>query len=320
LPPEGGLPWRHGLISGAAGVGAALLVWFHYDFSPGAYSDFDQIWLSARALLAGQNPYLTVPASFPWPNYYPLAAHLLAVPLAPLPLSAARCAIAFLTGAAATRAVLRNHRHGMLLLATGPFLYAIQRGQWSPLILAACLIPAWGIIAAAKPTAGLAAILYRPSRTAVLGAVLLTLLSLLVMPRWPLDWLAAVSEQRHLRAPLLLPGGFLIGLVLLRWRRPEARLLLLLAAVPQTVVPYELVPLAVVPHTRREVLLVVATWTAVYLMMIVIDPAPLARHELIPADYRPHGWWVMLVFGYLPILGIILRRGNAAPQPSTSPG
>ena len=294
-------------------------MWFHYYFSPDAYSDFDQIWLSARALLAGQNPYLTVPASFPYPNYYPLAAHLLGLPLAPLPLGAARCVFAFLTAAAATWAVVRHHRPALLLLATGPFLYAIQRGQWSPLILVACLIPSWGMVAAAKPTAGLAAILYRPSRAAVLGAVVLTLLSLLVMPRWPLDWLAAVSEQRHLRAPLLLPGGFLIALALLRWRRPEARLLLLLAAVPQTVVPYELVPLAVVPRTRGEVLLVVAAWTAVYLMMIVIDPAPLPRHELIPADYRPRGWWALLVFGYLPILGIILRRGNATPGPGASP-
>jgi hypothetical protein len=303
---------RHSLVSGAVGLGAALLVWFNYRFSPGAYSDFDLIWLGARAILAGQNPYLSVPGSFPWPNYYPLTAQLLGLPLALLPLMGARCAFAFLTAAVATWAVVRHHRPALLLFVSGPFLYAIQRGQWSPLVLAACLIPAWGIVAAAKPTVGLAAILYRPSRVAVVGAVALTLLSLLVMPRWPLDWLAALSEQRHLRIPLLLPGGFLIALVLLRWRRPEARLLFLLAAVPQTVVPYELVPLAVVPRTRREVLLVAIAWMAVYLLMVVIDPAPLLSHASVPPDYRPHRWWAMLAFGYLPILGLILWRRNAS--------
>lgn len=300
------------LVSGAVGLGAALLVWFHYRFSPDAYSDFDLIWLGARALLAGQNPYLTLPASLPWPNYYPLTAQLLGLPLALLPLMGARCAFAFLTAAVATWAVVRHHRPALLLFASGPFLYAIQRGQWSPLILAACLIPAWGIVAAAKPTVGLAAILYRPSRVAVVGATALTLLSLLVMPRWPLDWLAALSEQRHLRVPLLLPGGLLIALVLLRWRRPEARLLFILAVVPQTVVPYELVPLAVVPRTRREALLVAAAWLAAYLLMVVIDPAPLLSHSSVTPDYRPHRWWAMLAFGYLPILGLILRRRNVS--------
>jgi hypothetical protein len=300
------------LVSGAVGLGAALLVWFHYHFSPDAYSDFDGIWLGARALLAGQNPYLTVPESFPWPNYYPLPAQLLGLLFAPLPLTIARCVFAFLTAAVATWAVVRHHRPAILLLVSGPFLYAIQRGQWSPLLLAACLIPVWGIVVAAKPSVGLAALLYRPTRAAVVGVVALTLLSVLVMPSWPLDWVTALSQQRHHRIPLLLPGGFLIALVLLRWRRPEARLLFILAAVPQTVALYELVPLAVVPRTRREVLLVLVAWMAVYLLRVVIDPAPLLGYAALPADYRPHRWWAMLAFGYLPILGIILRRPNAS--------
>ena len=312
------MPRRDVLVSGAVGLGAALLVWFNYRFSPDAYSDFDLIWFGVRALLAGQNPYLTVPESFPWPNFYPLTALLLGFPLAVLPLMGARCAFAFLTAAVATWAVLRHHRPAILLLVSGPFLYAIQRGQWSPLILAACLIPAWGVVVAAKPSVGLAAILYRPSRVALAGAAGLALVSLVVMPAWPLDWLAALSQQRNLRVPLLLPGGFLIALSLLRWRRPEARLLIALAAVPQTVVPYELVPLAVVPRTRREVLLVVAAWLAVYLLVVVIDPAPLVSDPSIQAaTYRPHRWWAMLAFGYLPILAILLRRPNSSAPPES---
>jgi hypothetical protein len=196
------------------------------------------------------------------------------------------------------------------LLASGPFLYAIQRGQWSPLILTACLIPAWGFVAAVKPTVGLGAFAYRPTRIALIGAGALTLLSLLVLPRWPLDWLTVIGEQRHMRSPLLLPGGFLLGLALLKWRLPEARLLFVLSAVPQTIVPYELLPLAVIPRTRREVLLIAVAWMLVYILKVLDNRAPLISQAMIPADYFPVRWWAMLLFGYLPMLVLVLLRPN----------
>lgn len=304
---------RQVLIASSAGLLAALLVWFHYRFSPGEYSDVDQIWLGSRALLAGENPYDTVPGAFPWPLYYPLPALLVGLPLAPLSMMAARCVFAFVTTAVCTWAVLRHHRAALPLLASGPFLYAVQRGQWSPLILAACLIPAWGIVVlAAKPSVGLGALLYRPTRLVLIGTAGLFLVSLLLLSRWPFDWLAAMSLQRNLRVPLLLPGGFLLGLALLRWRRPEARLLLALAAVPQTVGLYELVPLAVIPKTMRQTLFVVAAWLVVYLIRVAFNPLPLIGHVHIPANYSPPRWWAILLFGYLPVLILILRRPNVS--------
>jgi hypothetical protein len=51
---------------------------------------------------------------------------------------------------------------------------------------------------------------------------------------------------------------------------------------------------------------------AAYLLMVVIDPAPLLSHSSVTPDYRPHRWWAMLAFGYLPILGLILRRRNVS--------
>ena len=302
---------RRVLASAAAGTAAALLVWFHYAFSPDAFSDIDQLRIGARALLAGRNPYEVAPTAFPWPLYYPLPAVIVCLPLAWLPEMAARCIFAFATTAACTWAVLSRHRAAGLLLLSGPFLYAVQRGQWSPLVLAACLIPVLGIVTlSAKPTIGLGALLYRPSRIALVGAGCLLLLSLAWMPRWPIDWVAAVSFQPHLRSPLLLPGGFVLGLALLRWRRPETRLLLALAAVPQTLAPYDLVPLGVVPRRRVEVGLVFAAWTALYLIKVALNPAPLLSRAQLPPDYVPPRWWAVLVFGYLPILLLILRRPN----------
>ena len=47
-------------------------------------------------------------------------------------------------------------------------------------------------------------------------------------------------------------------LAILRWRRPEARLLIALACVPQSMLLYETVPLFLVPRTFRESALLVA--------------------------------------------------------------
>jgi hypothetical protein len=54
-------------------------------------------------------------------------------------------------------------------------------------------------------------------------------------------------------APLILrPGGFVMLLALLRYRDPDARLLLGLALVPQTGLAYEALPALTVARTRAE--------------------------------------------------------------------
>jgi hypothetical protein len=302
-------PLAAALLVGALAAG---YVGFYYYTHPAHWSDFDQIWLGARVLLAGENPYPAVERSFPWPLYYPLPALLMGLPLAPLSLTGARCAFAFLTASVATYSVARYRPGLWLLIASGPFLYAIERGQWSPLVLAACLIPAWGIVAAAKPTIGLAAFAYRPTRVAFIGIAALVLLSLLALPHWPLDWLEATRRSHHLRPPILLPAGFMFALAALRWRRPEARLFLVLACVPQTGVPYELVPLAIVPESLRERLVVAVNWMIVYWLFVAIGAGQLYGQAdgKILAYLTLGRWPVMLVFGYLPILLMILFRSR----------
>jgi hypothetical protein len=297
---------RHLLLAISVGLAAATFVSQYYHFRPWAWSDFDQLWLGSRALLAGQNPYVAVPTAFPWPLYYPLPAMLVTLPFAALPLPIARAAFGGLTAGIVTWGLSRFRPHALLLLFTGPFLYALYRGQWSPVILAACFVPALGAVIAIKPTVGLGPWLYRPTRIALLGALGLTVVSLAVLPRWPVDWLASLRGMRHFRSPILLPWGFVLVLTAFKWRRPEAPL------VPQTVVPYELVPLAVVPSTFREALIVALGWNLAYLFRVILNPVTLASYAGVVSNYFPYNWWAELVFGYLPAMVLILRRPNAA--------
>src|SRR5262249_43749863 len=296
---------RHLILSALAGFLAALFVWWYYRANPWAWSDVDQLRLGAQALLVMLDPYSEVPKRFPWPLYYPLPAVMIALPLAPLPLWLARSAFAFLTTAVAVYSALRYRPLALIPLCSGAFCYALYRGQWSPLIFAACLIPAWQWLVAVKPTVALAAIAYRPSWTPVFAACSLLVISVLILPRWPLHWLQALQGQHHLRSPLLLPAGFLLALALLRWRRPEARLFVVLTAVPQTVVPYELVPLAVIPRTLREALIVSLGFTLAYIFRVALNPVKLQSFAGVSSHYFPYNWWAELAFGYLPSLVLI---------------
>ena len=118
------------------------------------------------------------------------------------------------------------------------------------------LITPLAVLFVAKPTIGGALFLARPNRWAFLGAILFGGTAFLIQPRWIQDWLAAIAQLNAIlaptvpqRAPITFTAGPLVLLCLLRWRRPEARLVAALACVPQTLVLYEAVPLMLVPRT-----------------------------------------------------------------------
>jgi hypothetical protein len=110
---------------------------------------------------------------------------------------------------------------------------------------------ALGFLFVAKPTIGAAMFAARPSWWPIVGAVILCAIAFIVQPTWVMDWRDAVVRTRHkwlFVAPITYPGGVIVLLALLRWRRPEARLIAALASVPQTTALYEGVPLFLVPH------------------------------------------------------------------------
>jgi hypothetical protein len=127
-----------------------------------------------------------------------------------------------------------------------------------------------------------------------------------------MEWFEAVQHAPHVHAPVTYLFGPFALLALLRWRRREARMLLLLACVPQTFVEYEMLPLYLVPETLREmVTLLCTTMCAMYAVRVLGGQSPGTLAEGI-ASRAP--FWIAGV--YLPALVIILRRPNVGFAPA----
>lgn len=277
-------------------LGCRLLL---YAWMPDRHSEFDLLYDAAARLLRGQNPYPLATQSFP----YPLPAVLLAVPFTAIPLGLARPIFDVLVGWAFVYALWKYRgQYALLALLSGAYLFALGNGQTTPLMVAASLVPALGFLLAVKPNTSAALWIARPSWMAVLGVSLFLVLSLVVLPSWPRDWWTALSlDNREWLPPVLRPFGFALLLAALRWRLPEGRLIVAMALIPQTTLPYELVSLALIPANRLEMVIYVAgSWIAVAALHL--------GHSL--AVGTAIGWPVTLCAVYLPMLYLVLRRSN----------
>lgn len=135
-------------------------------------------------------------------------------------------------------AVTADGWHRLPLFLSFPFLAAAWGGQWSLILSAAFFLPGLGWLFIAKPSLGAAFVISTSSRktllVATIGALVLSLIAFLVVPSWFAEWLTALKSIDHMTPPVLKPGGVIALLGLLRWRRPEARLIAALSCVPQT--------------------------------------------------------------------------------------
>jgi hypothetical protein len=86
---------------------------------------------------------------------------------------------------------------------------------------------------------------------------------LLVVPRWPLEWLEALRAAPRYRGPAFSLIGAFTLLGLWRWRRREGRLFVAMALVPQLSLFYDQLPLWFVPSTIwRSLALTALSWVA----------------------------------------------------------
>jgi hypothetical protein len=127
-------------------------------------------------------------------------------------------------------------------------------------------------------------------------------------PGWVPRWLAAVATGDHLRPLVLLPGGFVLLLAALRWRRWEGRLLLALALVPQTTDVIGALPLLLLAKSFRALLLL-SLLTYLPHMLINFAPALSSLFWRQPtfADATTMVGVLTLVAVYLPALVLVLR-------------
>jgi hypothetical protein len=278
-------------------------------------TDFDQFWFAARALLRGANPYTVVGPGrefqWDWPLYYPLPAVLFAAPFTVLPVAVGRVLFSTITGGVLGWAMGARVRFLWPLLLSASYLIATSRTQWSALVLAIMWLPAAGAFATAKPNVGFMSLVTLSRRDLLIALVscgAIGLLSLMIRPGWIGEWQAALAAPHVLAPPVTRFGGFLLLLAALRWRRPEARLLLAVACVPHTPSLYDVLLLFFACHTLRETLtLAILTHTLFWGWIGFGSGATFDAYAL--------GLGQAAVFVvYLPMLVMILRRPNEFPR------
>jgi hypothetical protein len=298
---------RRLLIAIGIGLFAAGASWFATHRSAfGAPPDFHWSWVAAKAMLEGENPYTVG-------SYYPLPAFITAAPFTFFPSDVATALFSAVTSAILAWVVTRTSYDRLPIFLSASFAHGAVQGQWSMLLAAAVFAPSLSAVGAIKPNIGLAILAYRPTWRAALAMLAFAAVGLLIMPDWPKHWLATfggtptAGTAIH-TSPLKSPAGVIALLALLRWRRPEARLLAMMAVVPQSPFVYEVLPLFAVAKTRFQC----------YALVIGTDLA-LAYYALAPkkdmvAFFHNNGIAVFVCV-YLPALILVLRRPNDGELP-----
>lgn len=296
---------------------AAPLAYFEPGRAGGSPGDLQQAWMGAVALLQGLDPYQAIGPGRQFEHefrfIYPLPASLVILPLALLSELSAAVVFVWISTALLAFSITADGWHRLPLFLSSAFVMSIRRVQWTPLLTAALQLPSMAWVFIAKPNIGLALLLAARSRrtvtVALVGGAALALASFLILPHWPAEWLEAVGSATHTRAPITQRGGFLVLLALLRWRRWDARLIVALACVPQTLYWYDILPLLLIARTFRESLLLSLVTSSGFL----IDMA-LVTDDDFTVPHKRFGGLIVAV-AYLPATLLVLRRPNEGPVP-----
>ena len=314
------------------GIVAAL---YAYDthrmfLSIGQSPDSLFLWRGTRILLAGGDPYdLATWRSMPvgetdlaaWksviePLYYPLPALLIWIPFSLGSFLVGSAAFVGLGAALFVFAMSRGGLHRIWFCGSVPFILALRFGQWSTWLTAAALLPMLSFLLPAKPNVGLPLVLAKPTRPMIVGSILILALSFVVMPRWPFGWYGTVTGAFTQTVPHPAPVtafrglGAIALLAILRWRRPEARLLVLMACVPQLPFWADQLPLATIAQTRREVIWSMLGGHLCFIGWFLFAPKVVYYVPVM----QPYA----LIGTYVPALIMVLRRPNVGTIPAIS--
>lgn len=322
LPRPIGVAVRHRLAIGIlAGLVAGVLEYLylsHVSTTVAAF-DFTWAWRGGQALLRGQNPYIVIRpiGAFPYNSAfkYPLPVAVFGIPFAHLSPHIAGAAFGAFSVALFAFALTRDGYWRLPALVSAPALVTLAFAQWSFLLTTAAIVPALSWLACLKPTTGLASFAYRPRVSAVIGGAVAYLGCMLLVPNWPRLWVESMlhDPSTHWYVPAVaIAGGPLLLLAILKWRTPEARLLLVLALVPQVQAFYSGLVAQLVARSFRE-----SAWLAIiscvgYVAWAQFDWSVPDAALQDPVHHAP--WLLMSV--YLPALVVILRRPNEGRIPA----
>jgi len=246
-----------------------------------------------------------------YPVLYPLTAFVAAMPFTILPQGLATLAFIFVSTFLMAYGITNDGWHRVPIFASLPFITSVWLGQWSMLFTAALFLPWVAVASAIKPQTALPIVAASTSRAtpiaAVVGGLLLMAISLVFLPTWPIEWWRAIWSSPHMTAPISRLGGFAILLVLLRWRRPEAWLVLILACLPQTSYPYNVLVLLALANTWREAAILSVASTIGSVPELRVDVHELSRLQTM-GD-------LMVLSAFLPATLMILLRPNDGVGP-----
>jgi hypothetical protein len=280
-------------VSLAIGIASGLYCWYLlHRFHQGA-ADFQWAIRGAQHLLARRNPYDT-PL-----EQYPMTAALFALPFVRI---APDLAGGIFFGISSGLLAFGLTRHGyarLLVFLAYPYWASILTAQWSPLITASAFFPLLLPVTLAKPQVGFPVALTHLSRRGIITCAVWLLLSLVLMPSWPLLWWKQLGNYQHFIPLLVLPGP-LLALALIRYRERDAWLLLLASVVPQRWF-FDSLILWLIPKSRREIIFTAAlSWGA-----------GIWRWYHYPSSFTQVGRWAV-IFIYLPMLVVLLVRQQRA--------
>jgi len=288
--------WRIAISALVGLVTGSFCFWLQYRLNLGA-GDFGWAIHLAQRFLARQNPYDT-PL-----EQYPFTAGLFALPFVRLQPELAAGLFYGLGSSLLAFGVTRHGYHRLAIFLAYPYWIGLLTVQWCAVIAASAFFPLLLPVTMAKPQVGLPIFLSRCSRRGVVACVVIGLLSLIAMPRWPLLWIGQMRYYEHFFAILVLPGP-LVLLALLRYRDRDAQLLLLTSIMPQRWF-FDSFTLWLIPQSLREILVtVVFSWCA-----------GIWRWYHHPTSYTQVGRWIV-ISTYLPMLAIVLLRGISKQAPA----
>jgi hypothetical protein len=253
----------------------------------------------AREWLSGKDPYLTYRINNEYEFVpYPFTAIIATLPLTWLPdwLAAGifSCLGAMLL---AWMIITHGKNWQLIMLASWPFVNSIIFTQWSPYLVSMFFTPNLLPFLLIKPQLALPfTLIQKPGRLGIILAGILGILSLVLFPSWPFEWLKTLGTYIGYPPLFVLPFGPLLLLSFLRYRNKSSWLLVLLALMPQRMVYDQLGVLLIAENRKQLLFLVLCSW--ITLPVVVYYGG---------WNYVPWGWqqWV-LIGSYLPALLVVL--------------